>query len=41
MKATIPRNYNWLEDDGLDLSELIVASFMLLILRYCFNLVWL
>jgi hypothetical protein len=32
-------NHSWLGDDSLDLSELIVASFMLIILRYMF-LTW-
>lgn len=36
MTATILSGHSWLEDDGLDLSELIIASFMLLILRYLF-----
>jgi hypothetical protein len=39
MTTTIFRNHNWLGDDGLDLSGLIVASFMLLILWYLF-LTW-
>jgi hypothetical protein len=36
---TILHNHSWLGDDGLDLSELIVASFMILILWYLF-LTW-
>jgi hypothetical protein len=32
MKTTILRNHSWLGDDGLDLYELIVTYFMLLIL---------
>jgi hypothetical protein len=36
MTTTILSNHSWLGDDGLDLSELIVASFMFLILQYLF-----
>jgi hypothetical protein len=32
----ILRNHSWLGDDSLNLSELIVASLMLLILQYLF-----
>jgi hypothetical protein len=39
MMTTILRNHSWLGEDDLDLSELIVASFMLLILWYLF-LAW-
>jgi hypothetical protein len=39
MMTTILHNHSWLRDDNLDLSELIVASFMLLILQYLF-LTW-
>jgi hypothetical protein len=28
MMTTILRNYSWMGDDDLDLSELIIASFM-------------
>jgi hypothetical protein len=35
----ILHHHSWLWDDSLDLSELIVASFILLILRYLF-LTW-
>jgi hypothetical protein len=39
MTTMILCNQSWLGDDGVDLSELIVASFMLLILWYLF-LIW-
>jgi hypothetical protein len=39
MTTTILRNHSLLGDDNLDLFELIVVSFMLLILRYPF-LTW-
>jgi hypothetical protein len=39
MTTTILRNHSWLGDGGLDLSELIVAYFMLLIWRYL-SLAW-
>jgi hypothetical protein len=39
MTTTILRNYSGLGDNGLDLSKLIVASFMLIILWYLF-LTW-
>jgi hypothetical protein len=34
--TTILHNHSWLGDDSLDLSELIIASFILLILQYLF-----
>jgi hypothetical protein len=36
MMTTILHNHSWLGDNDLDLSKLIVASFMLLILCYMF-----
>jgi hypothetical protein len=39
MTITMIHNHNWLGDNDLDLSELIVASFILLIWRYMF-LTW-
>jgi hypothetical protein len=39
MTTTILHHHSWLEDNGLDLSELIVASFMFLIFWYLF-LTW-
>jgi hypothetical protein len=35
----ILHNHSWLGDDNLDLSKLIISSFMLLILQYLF-LTW-
>jgi hypothetical protein len=39
MATTILHNYSWLGDDGLNLSELIVSSFMILVSLYLF-LTW-
>jgi hypothetical protein len=41
MTTMIVHNYSWLGDNGLDLSDLIVASFMLLILVVpVLDLIW-